>query len=108
MAQDSPSEEITGLPRFLCRRNRIIAWTFGLSARISMVTSEARAFETALALMWHQAATVTTLPLRSHFHSTNRKVICLGAAFGGGLLKTDAPRSTPGRVRISPRSFLPL
>jgi hypothetical protein len=73
-----------------------------------MVTSEARAFKAALSLMWHQAATVTTLPLRSHFHSTNRKVICLGAAFGGGLLKADAPRSTPGRVRISQKLNLPL
>src|ERR1039458_3905920 len=30
MAQDSPSEEITGLPRYGCRRTRIIAWTCGL------------------------------------------------------------------------------
>src|SRR6202162_4509773 len=30
MAQDSPSEEITGLPRFVCRRTGIIPWTCGL------------------------------------------------------------------------------
>src|SRR3984885_1020314 len=35
MAQDSPSEEITGLPRYSCRRIRIIARTRAETAPLS-------------------------------------------------------------------------
>src|SRR5579862_1350773 len=68
MAQDSPLEEITRLPRYACRRIRIIART-GNS-------------------LYRYRATVRTLAHRSHFQSVLSEVTCCRAVFGGGLLKT--------------------